>query len=214
VLSRIRAGVLEDGTVRMLEEVGCAARLHREGLIHGGIDIAFGGALHRIDLRQASGGRSVTVYGQTEVTHDLMEAREATGQTTLYEATGVRLHDIDSAPYLSFTSAGEETRLDCDFIAGCDGFHGVARQAIPPGVLRTFERIYPFGWLGLLADVPPAHDELIYARHERGFALCSMRSPTRSRYYVQVEASERPDGATTRSGPSCAAVCLPQRPTG
>ncbi|MBN9306566.1 MAG: 4-hydroxybenzoate 3-monooxygenase [Devosia sp. 67-54] len=191
VLSRIRAGVLEQGTVDLLDAVGCGARLHADGLIHEGIDIAFGDTLHRVDLKQHSGGRVVTVYGQTEVTRDLMEARAASGQRTIYEASDVTLHDVERSPAVSFRHDGATQRIACDFIAGCDGFHGVSRRSIPAEVLRVFERVYPFGWLGLMADVPPANDELIYARHARGFALCSMRSPTRSRYYVQVDASER-----------------------
>ena len=193
VLSRIRAGVLEQGTVDLLRSVGCGARLDREGLVHEGIDLAFGDMLHRIDLRRHSGGRSVTVYGQTEVTHDLMEARTTGGHTTIYEAADVAVHDVGTAPFVTLAKDGTEIRLDCDFIAGCDGFHGVSRQSIPADAMHAFERIYPFGWLGLMADVPPANDELIYARHPRGFALCSMRSPTRSRYYVQVDSSERVD---------------------
>ncbi len=191
VLSRIRAGVLEEGTVGLLEFVGCGARLHADGLVHDGIHIAFDGGLHRVDLKRRSGGRTVTVYGQTEVTHDLMETRTAAGLTTIYSAGDARLHDIGGTPHVTFVADGREQRLDCDFIAGCDGSHGVSRQSVPAGALSVFERAYPFGWLGLLADVPPADDELIYARHERGFALCSMRSPTRSRYYVQVDASEQ-----------------------
>lgn len=193
VLSRIRAGVLEQGTVDLLRSVGCGARIDAEGLVHEGIDLAFGGDLYRVDLKQHSGGRTVTVYGQTEVTRDLMAARAASGQTTIYDAHGVTLHGVDGSPSVSFSSNGIETRLECDFIAGCDGFHGVSRQSIPADKLHLFERTYPFGWLGVLADVPPANDELIYARHPRGFALCSMRSPTRSRYYVQVDAAEHAD---------------------
>jgi p-hydroxybenzoate 3-monooxygenase len=191
VMGRIRAGVLEQGTVDLLDAVGCGARLHREGLVHEGIDIAFGGAAHRVDLKHHSGGRTVTVYGQTEVTHDLMDLRAATAAVTFYEAANVRLHDIVEAPHVTFTVAGKEQRVDCAFVAGCDGFHGVSRASIPPGTLQTFERAYAFGWLGLLADVPPANSELIYAYHSRGFALCSMRSPTRSRYYIQAEASDK-----------------------
>lgn len=192
VLSRIRAGVLEQGTVTLLERVGAAGRLHREGLRHEGVEIAFGGRLHRVDLTGLSGGKSVTVYGQTEVTHDLVDARAAGGQITVYEAADVQLHDLATdRPYVTYRKDGASHRLDCAFIAGCDGYHGVARQTLPPAALRTYERVYPFGWLGVLADVPPAAPELIYAQHERGFALCSMRSPTRSRYYIQVEAGER-----------------------
>jgi p-hydroxybenzoate 3-monooxygenase len=193
VLSRIRAGVLEQGTVDMLDAVGCGTRLHAEGLVHEGINLAFGDVLHRVDLKHHSGGRVVTVYGQTEVTHDLMEARAAAGLTTVYEAADVQLHDLDGAPYLTYLSGGAQHRLDCDYIAGCDGFHGVSRQSLPAGALNAYEQTYSFGWLGVMADVPPADHELIYARHARGFALCSMRSPTRSRYYVQVEATETPE---------------------
>lgn len=188
VLSRIRAGVLEQGTVALLDAVGCGTRLHQEGLRHDGIEIAFGGVRHRIDLERHSGGKWVTVYGQTEVTHDLMDARAAAGGVTLYEAAGVEPRDFDGDhPYLTFQTHGAEQRLDCDYIVGCDGHHGVCRQSLPATALRTYERIYPFGWLGILADVPPASRELIYAHHQRGFALCSMRSPTRSRYYVQAD---------------------------
>jgi p-hydroxybenzoate 3-monooxygenase len=187
VLSRIRAGVLEQGTVALLDEVGCANRLHRDGLVHEGIEFGFDGALHRIDLKRFSGGKAVTVYGQTEVTHDLMDARAAAGRTTVYDAADVALHEFDGAPYVTYTTDGTEQLLYCDFIAGCDGFHGISRQSIPADAIRTFQRAYPFGWLGLMADVPPASDELIYSRHPRGFALCSMRSPTRSRYYLQVD---------------------------
>ncbi|MDR3475032.1 MAG: 4-hydroxybenzoate 3-monooxygenase [Devosia sp.] len=193
VLSRIRAGVLEQGAVRLLEEAGCAARLHAEGLVHDGIELAFAGVQHRIDFQRLS-GQSVTVYGQTEVTRDLMDGRAASGHTTVYEAANVTLHDFDiTAPFVTYEAGGTTQRLDCDFIAGCDGFHGVSRQSIPAGSIRSYERVYPFGWLGVLADVPPAGDELIYANHPRGFALCSMRSKTRSRYYLQVPIEEKLD---------------------
>jgi len=193
VLGRIRAGVLENITVELLEAAGCGKRLHEEGLVHGGIELSFGGKRHRIDIRALTGGRTVFVYGQTEVTRDLMEARRASGATTLYETDGVSLHNLDSTnPRVEFTRAGRRETLECDFIAGCDGFHGVSRTSIPASSLRTYERVYPFGWLGILADVPPCHDELVYANHERGFALCSMRSRTRSRYYVQCAADEDP----------------------
>lgn len=191
VTSRIRAGVLEQGTVDLLDEVGCGTRLHHDGLVHEGIDIAFGGALHRMDLKHHSGGKTVTVYGQTEVTRDLMEARAASGERSFYGAADVGLHDVTGTPQVTFTVDGKIQRLDCEFIAGCDGYHGVSRASIPHELLQVFERVYAFGWLGLLADVPPANTELIYASHPRGFALCSMRSPTRSRYYIQVEASEK-----------------------
>ncbi|HKE44134.1 MAG TPA: 4-hydroxybenzoate 3-monooxygenase [Steroidobacteraceae bacterium] len=193
VLSRIRAGVLENITVELLEAVGCGKRLHEEGLVHGGIDLSFEGRRHRIDIRALTGGRTVVVYGQTEVTRDLMEARRASGATTLYEADDVSLHNLDAKnPKVEFTREGRRETLECEFIAGCDGFHGVSRTSIPASSLRTYERVYPFGWLGILADVPPCHDELVYANHERGFALCSMRSRTRSRYYVQCAADEDP----------------------
>ncbi len=192
VLGRIRAGVLEQGAVGLMEQLGITERLHHEGLIHDGIELLFGGIRHRIDLKRASGGKSVTVYGQTEVTRDLMQAREAAGALTFYSASNVQPHELKGEqPHITFEHNGETHRLDCDYIAGCDGFHGVSRQSIPEGVLKEFERIYPFGWLGILADTPPVNEELIYANHERGFALCSMRSPTRTRYYVQVGAEEK-----------------------
>ena len=191
VLSRIRAGVLEQGMVSMLEEAGCADRLHAEGLVHEGTELAFAGVRHHIDFRQLT-GKTVTVYGQTEVTHDLMNGRAASGALTIYEAANVALHDFDGpAPYVTFEKNGTLERLDCDFIAGCDGFHGASRKSVPTDRLVTHERVYPFGWLGILADVPPAGDELIYANHPRGFALCSMRSRTRSRYYIQVPIEDK-----------------------
>ncbi|MER9744236.1 MULTISPECIES: 4-hydroxybenzoate 3-monooxygenase [unclassified Mesorhizobium] len=194
VLGRVRAGVLEQGTVELLEEAGAAARLHAEGLLHAGISLAFGGGLHRLDLTALTGGKHVTVYGQTEVTHDLMDKREAAGLTTVYEAANVALHGFDGeAPYVTYSKDGVGHRIDCDFIAGCDGYHGVSRKSAPGRALKTFERTYPFGWLGVLAEVPPADHELVYANHERGFALCSMRSTHRSRYYVQVAADEQVD---------------------
>ncbi|WP_110644041.1 4-hydroxybenzoate 3-monooxygenase [Salinicola sp. CPA57] len=192
VLSRIRAGVLEQGMVDLLREAGVDRRMDEEGLPHDGVELAFDNRRVRIDLAAHTGGKRVMVYGQTEVTRDLMEAREAESGKTLYEVNNVRPHDLDSdAPYVTFEHDGATRRLDCDYIAGCDGFHGVSRQSIPEDRLKTFERSYPFGWLGLLSDTPPISDELIYARHERGFALCSMRSRTRSRYYVQVPLEEK-----------------------
>ncbi len=191
VLGRIRAGVLEQGTVALLERAGCAARLHAEGLPHDGIELQFDGDRHRIDMRDLT-GRHVTVYGQTEVTRDLMEARDAAGGVTIYEAEDVSLHDFDGDhPRMRFVNEGVARDLACDVIAGCDGFHGVSRRSVPPAALRTFERVYPFGWLGVMVDRPPAADELIYAHHQRGFALCSMRSPTRSRYYIQVPVHDK-----------------------
>lgn len=190
VLSRIRAGVLEDGTVRQLEAVGASARLHAEGLPHDGFDLLFGGQRHRIDLHGLT-GRRVTIYGQTEMTRDLMDLRATEGAETIFEAEDVALHDFDGArPYVTFVNNGAPQRLDCEFIAGCDGYHGVSRASVPASALQVFERTYPFGWLGILAEVPPVSHELIYAGEERGFALCSMRSHTRSRYYVQCAAGE------------------------
>jgi len=195
VLGRIRAGVLEQITVGLLEEAGVAGRLHREGLPHDGFDLCFGGERHRIDLTALT-GRHVTVYGQTEVTRDLMEARAAAGLQTVYGARKVRPLDIDSsAARISYETgpegAGEQHVLECDFIVGCDGYHGPSRASIPADALKTFEKVYPFGWLGVLADAPPVHDELIYANHARGFALCSMRSTTRVRYYIQCDAQDK-----------------------
>ena len=191
VLSRIRAGVLEHTTVQGLEKAGAAARMHKEGLVHTGVELLLDGKHERIDFEKEV-GKHVVVYGQTEVTRDLMDARAATGGVTVYEADNVALHDIDTAnPYVTYTKDGEEHRLDCDFIAGCDGFHGVSRQSIPADVLKSYERVYPFGWLGLLSDTPPVSDELIYAKHENGFVLCSQRSTTRSRYYLQVPLTDK-----------------------
>ena len=193
VLGRIRAGVLEQVTVDLMDECGVGARMHREGLVHEGIELLFKGERHRIDFPGLAGGRTVTVYGQTEVTRDLMEARAAAGLPTLYDVGDtVTLHDFGgSAPQVRYRSDDQEHRIDCDFIAGCDGFHGVTRASVPRSAIREYEKVYPSGWLGLLADVPPVCQELIYARSERGFALCSMRSPTRSRYYVQVPLEEK-----------------------
>ena len=192
ILSRIRAGVLEQGTVDLLREAGVSDRLDSEGLIHDGFELAFDGRTERIDLAGLTGGKRVTVYGQTEVTRDLLQARSEAGARSFFNADDVQPHDLKSAaPYLTFEHEGQPIRLDCDYIAGCDGFHGVSRQSIPTEALKIFERVYPFGWLGVLADTPPVNEELIYARHERGFALCSMRSPTRTRYYVQVDATEQ-----------------------
>ena len=193
VLARIRAGVLEQGTVELLNEVGVAARLHREGLIHGGIELAFAGARHRIDLKQST-GKVVTIYGQTEVTRDLMDARDAAGLQTVYAADHVSPGDYDTDhPRVSFVKDGTTHKIECDFIAGCDGFHGISRQSVPAAALETFERIYPFGWLGVLSETPPISPELIYTNHPRGFALCSMRSMHRSRYYVQCSLEDQVD---------------------
>jgi p-hydroxybenzoate 3-monooxygenase len=186
VLGRVRAGVIEQGTVEILRRAGVAARLEREGLLHHGVEIAAGEQRRRIDF--AAQSASVTVYGQTELTKDLIDARDASGVPPLFDVEGVVLEDIDrERPRLRYTRGGEAHVLECDFIAGCDGFHGVSRRAIPAAVLKTHERVYPFGWLGVLADAPPVSSELIYLSHERGFALCSMRSATRSRCYLQCD---------------------------
>jgi p-hydroxybenzoate 3-monooxygenase len=191
VEARIRAGVLEQGTVDLLEEAGVAGRLHREGLVHDGAEIAANGRRLRIDFRELT-GKAVTVYGQTEVTRDLIAARLAGDGPIVFEADDVAIHDIESdRPRLGYRVAGEERALACDFVAGCDGYHGVSRPSLPASLCQSFERTYPFGWLGILADVPPCSDELIYASHPRGFALASMRSPTRSRYYIQCGLDER-----------------------
>jgi p-hydroxybenzoate 3-monooxygenase len=192
VQSRIRAGVLEQGCVDLLDEAGVGQRMHREGLVHDGFELAFGGARHRIDLKALTGGKKVMVYGQTEVTRDLMDARAAAGLLTVYEAADVALHDFDGErPRVSYTAGGQTHEIACDFIAGCDGFHGVSRASVPASAVKHYEKIYPFGWLGVLSDTPPVAHELIYSNHERGFALCSMRSPTRSRYYVQCPLTDK-----------------------
>ncbi|RMO18383.1 4-hydroxybenzoate 3-monooxygenase [Pseudomonas amygdali pv. morsprunorum] len=192
ILSRIRAGVLEQGMTDLLREAGVSERMDAEGLIHDGFELAFDGRCERIDLKTLTGGRTVMVYGQTEVTRDLMAARAAAGAMTVYDASDVNIHDPKTdSPYVTFVKDGETIRLDCDYIAGCDGFHGVSRQSIPSETLKIFERVYPFGWLGVLADTPPVNEELVYANHPRGFALCSMRSAIRTRYYVQVSAEEK-----------------------
>jgi p-hydroxybenzoate 3-monooxygenase len=192
ILSRIRAGVLEQGMVDLLREAGVSERMDAAGLVHDGFELAFDGRSERIDLKTLTGGKTVMVYGQTEVTRDLMDARSAVGAMTIYNADNVQPHGMKSeSPYVTFELNGETVRLECDYIAGCDGFHGASRQAIPQESLNIFERAYPFGWLGILADTPPVNHELIYANHARGFALCSMRSSTRTRYYVQVGAEEK-----------------------
>ncbi|MCV4269102.1 4-hydroxybenzoate 3-monooxygenase [Pseudomonas capsici] len=192
ILSRIRAGVLEQGMVDLLREAGAGERMDAQGLIHDGFELAFEGRCERIDLKALADGKTVMVYGQTEVTRDLMQARSQAGAMTLYDAEDVQLHDLKTdRPYVTFSQNGQTQRLDCDYIAGCDGFHGVSRQSIPADSMKVFERVYPFGWLGVLADTPPVNEELVYANHPRGFALCSMRSATRTRYYVQVSADEK-----------------------
>ena len=190
VLGRIRAGVLEQGTVALIEEAGAGVRMRHEGLVHDGTEIAFGGVRHRIDFKALT-GKSVLIYGQTEVTRDLMDVREACGAPTVYEALDVSIHDIKTeSPIVRWRADGKKFEIGCDYVVGCDGFHGVSRQTIPEKELRTYERIYPFGWLGILVEKPPVSDELIYVNHERGFALCSMRSTTRSRYYLQCPIEE------------------------
>jgi p-hydroxybenzoate 3-monooxygenase len=184
VLGRIRAGVLEPGTVEVLEHAGVAARLRVEGLRHDGVEIGFRGARHRIALKDIT-GKHVTVYGQTEITRDLMEARRQAGAVTFYEAQDVSLSDLDGSPRVTFRHQGATHSIACHFVAGCDGFHGVCRRSVPEGRIATFERQYPFGWLGVLADFAPLWNELIYAASERGFALASMRSATRVRCYIQ-----------------------------
>lgn len=192
VLGRIRAGVLEQGTVDLLREAGVSARMDREGLVHEGVELLVAGRRQRLDLKALTGGKTVMVYGQTEVTRDLMQAREQSGAPIVYGASNVQPHGLkDERPYVTYEKDGQLHRVECDYIAGCDGFHGVSRQSIPQGVLKQYERVYPFGWLGLLADTPPVNHELIYAHHDRGFVLCSQRSTTRSRYYLQVPLDER-----------------------
>jgi len=187
VLGRIRAGILEQVCIDLMDEVGVGARMHHEGLVHGGFEILFGGERHRVDMNRLTGGKNVMVYGQTELTRDLMDARNAAGLPTVYEAQNVAVHGFDSQrPRVTYAKDGQAHTIECDFIAGCDGFHGVCRASVPRDAIVEFEKVYPFGWLGLLSDTPPVSDELIYVNSARGFALCSQRSRTRSRYYVQV----------------------------
>ena len=187
VLGRIRAGVLEQVATDLLDEAGEGQRMHAEGLVHSGFDMLFGGVRHRVDLERLTEGRRVMVYGQTEVTRDLMDARQAANLPTVYEAANVQVHDFDTTmPSVTYEKDGLTHTILCDFIAGCDGFHGVCRASVPRDAIKEFEKVYPFGWLGLLSDTPPVHHELIYVNHPRGFALCSQRSANRSRYYLQV----------------------------
>jgi p-hydroxybenzoate 3-monooxygenase len=188
---RVRAGVLEQGSVDLLNEAGVGERMRREGLVHHGIELRFGGTGHRIDFPALTGGRSITVYGQQEVVKDLIAARLAAGGQIVFESTDVAVHDLESdAPRITFRDGSEDVDLTCDILAGCDGFHGICRQAIPTPILSIFERTYPFAWLGILAKAPPTHEELIYAYHEHGFALYSMRSPEITRLYLQVAPDE------------------------
>jgi p-hydroxybenzoate 3-monooxygenase len=220
VLSRIRAGVLENITVSLMERLGLDARLKAEGLPHDGFNLADGERLIRIDIGGLT-GQQVVVYGQTEITRDLMEAADERGLQVIYEAEDVALHDVaGDAPYVTYRQGEDEFRVDCRFIAGCDGFHGPSRKAVPASVGMEYERVYPFGWLGILADVPPCNHELIYANHERGFALASMRSATRSRYYIDVPLTERIenwpdervwDELATRLGPEVEKSIAPLR---
>jgi len=192
VLGRIRAGVLEQTTVDLLDAAGVGARMHHEGLLHDGIQLCFGGTRHRIDLKTLSGGKHVMVYGQTEVTRDLMHARDAAGLKTIYEADHVSIHDFESTrPIVRYRRDGATHEIECDFIAGCDGFHGITRTSVPASAIHAHERVYPFGWLGVLSQTPPVSHELIYSNHERGFALCSMRSMVLSRYYVQCSLDDK-----------------------
>jgi len=191
VVSRIRAGVLEQGTVEVLDQLGLSIRLHREGLVHHGFDLLFQGKRHRIDLQALTRGKQVVVYGQTEVTKDLMDDRASRGLSSYYEVEGLSIQGLDADQVeINAIYQGAPLRIHADLVAGCDGFHGLCRNFIPESVLRTYEKVYPFGWLGVLADVKPVNDELIYVNSPKGFALCSMRSTTRSRYYLQVPATE------------------------
>jgi p-hydroxybenzoate 3-monooxygenase len=196
VLSRIRAGILETGMVNLMREAGVSERMDREGYIHEGTVIAHGDDRFGINFKDLTGDH-VMIYGQTEVTRDLYDARDAAGGTVIFNAEGVTIHDADSdAPYVTYITEGTEHRIDCDFVAGCDGFHGVSRRTIPLDVRREYEKVYPFGWLGILSETPPVHNELIYSGSDRGFALCSMRNDNLSRYYVQCSLSDSPEDWT------------------
>jgi p-hydroxybenzoate 3-monooxygenase len=192
VLARIRAGMLEQGFARLMREAQCGERMDREGEVHGGFRIAHDGVVDRVDLHTYSNGGSVVVYGQTELTRDLYEARDRMGGKIIHSADDVTPHDLDTgAPFVTCRAAGETVRIDCDYVVGADGFHGVSRRSIPDDVLREYERIYPFGWLGVLSRTKPVSPEVMYCKHERGFALCSMRSQTLSRYYIQVPLEDK-----------------------
>lgn len=194
VLGRIRAGVLEQGLVNMLRSANVGTRMDREGQIHEGFDISCQGDMHHIDLANLTDGKTVMVYGQTEVTHDLYDARRAMDGVVVNEAKDVELHDLKTdSPYVTYYKEGGIHRIDCDYIAGCDGFHGVSRSSIPAEIRQEYERVYPFGWLGILSETPPVSHELIYSQHDRGFALCSMRNSKLSRYYIQCSLSDRPE---------------------
>ncbi|MFO1413135.1 MAG: 4-hydroxybenzoate 3-monooxygenase [Burkholderiales bacterium] len=192
VLSRIRAGILEQVCIDLMDEAGVGARMHREGLVHEGFAMLFGGRRHRVDMAGLTGGKCVMVYGQTELTRDLMDARHAAGLPTVYEAQDVAVHDFaGTKPRVTYRKDGVAHEIHCDFIAGCDGFHGVCRASAPRAAISEYEKVYPFGWLGLLSDTPPVSEELVYVNSPRGFALCSMRSRTRSRYYLQVPLTDK-----------------------
>ena len=194
VIERVRAGVLEQGTVDLMHSLGVAERLDREGLRHEGLYFSFEGERHHIHLAELTGGKAITVYGQNEVVKDLIDARRATGQPLHFEVSGVSVHDMDSdRPKVRFERDGKPQELTCDFIAGCDGFHGICRSAVPEGLLKSYDRTYPFGWLGILAEAAPSCEELVYTFHERGFALFSMRSPKVTRLYLQVPPEENID---------------------
>jgi len=190
VLGRVRAGVIERVTMDLLDEAGVGARMHADGLIHEGVQICVDGERHRLSFKELT-GNTVMVYGQTEITRDLMDGRETVGAETVYSTEDVSLHDFSGArPRVSYRAGGKTHEIACDFIAGCDGFHGISRKSIPASAIHAYERVYPLGWLGILSDTPPVSEELIYVRHPRGFALCSMRTPTRSRYYLQCSLAE------------------------
>ncbi len=199
VLSRIRAGILETGFVDLMREAGVDARMDKESFTHDGAVISYWDEQFRIDFQDLTNSH-IVVYGQTELTRDLYDAREAVGAKTLFEVDHVEIHDADTdTPYVTYEHDGAAHRLDCDFIAGCDGFHGVSRQTIPLTVRREYEKVYPFGWLGILSETPPVHEELIYAYSDRGFALCSMRNANLSRYYIQCSLSDSPDDWTDKA---------------
>jgi p-hydroxybenzoate 3-monooxygenase len=192
VLGRIRAGILEQVSMDLMDEAGVGGRMHREGLLHGSFEMLYGGERRRVDLHSLTGGKNVMVYGQTELTRDLMEARVLAGLPTVYEARNVTVHEFGSSkPRVRYEKDGKTHEIECDFIAGCDGFHGVCRASVPRSAITEYEKVYPFGWLGLLSDTPPVSDELIYINSPRGFSLCSQRSKTRSRYYLQVPLTDK-----------------------
>ncbi len=190
VLGRVRAGVIEQVTMDLLDQAGVGARMHQDGLVHEGVQICVDGVRHHLSFKELT-GKTVMIYGQTEITRDLMDGRAAAGVPTIYSAGDVEPHDFDTEkPRITYRADGKTHEVACDFIAGCDGFHGISRKSVPPAAITAYERVYPIGWLGILSDTPPVSEELIYVRHPDGFALCSMRSPTRSRYYIQCGLDE------------------------